>query len=113
MHIHIPLHVCYVQLSTCAYAAILPEAANFSLEKGLPREICVVLPCLLQSLNCALCVYTEVVVAPSSVYLAYVREKLPAVVGVAAQNCYKTEKGAFTGEISYVCSIRIMVTLHT
>ncbi|CAI8024877.1 Triosephosphate isomerase [Geodia barretti] len=42
----------------------------------------------------------EVVVAPPAIYLSYVRDKLPATVGVAAQNCYKVEKGAFTGEIS-------------
>ena len=48
---------------------------------------------------CCVRAFAEVVVAPPSVYLAYVRDKLPETVGVAAQNCYKTEKGAFTGEI--------------
>lgn len=43
---------------------------------------------------------TEVVVAPPSLYLAYTREKLNKQIGIAAQNCYKAEKGAFTGEIS-------------
>lgn len=43
---------------------------------------------------------TEVVVAPPSLYLSYVREKLNTQIGVAAQNSYKVEKGAFTGEIS-------------
>ena len=44
--------------------------------------------------------------APPSIYLAYVRDKLPATLGVAAQNCYKAEKGAFTGEIRYnFCTI--------
>lgn len=43
---------------------------------------------------------TEVVVAPPSIYVQYVREKLNQQLGVAAQNCYKVEKGAFTGEIS-------------
>lgn len=43
---------------------------------------------------------TEVVVAPPSTYLAHVRQKLPNSIGVAAQNCYKCNKGAFTGEIS-------------
>jgi len=33
-------------------------------------------------------------------YMDYVRSKLPAAIGVAAQNCYKAEKGAFTGETS-------------
>jgi len=43
----------------------------------------------------------EVVVGCSPCYLMYVRDKLPAdKFGVAAQNCYKAEKGAFTGEIS-------------
>lgn len=35
-----------------------------------------------------------------SLYLDYVREKAPRSIYVAAQNCFKTEKGAFTGEIS-------------
>ena len=43
----------------------------------------------------------EVVVSCPSCYLMYVREKLPSdKFGVAAQNCYKAAKGAFTGEIS-------------
>jgi triosephosphate isomerase len=41
----------------------------------------------------------EVVVAPPTLYLSYVIERLPQTVSVAAQNCYKTGKGAFTGEI--------------
>lgn len=36
-----------------------------------------------------------------SIYLDFVRTKLNAKFGVAAQNCYKTAKGAFTGEIRY------------
>lgn len=43
----------------------------------------------------------EVVVGCPSCYLMYVREKLPKdKFGVAAQNCHKVAKGAFTGEIS-------------
>ena len=43
--------------------------------------------------------HIEVVVSPPSIYIQYVRENLPSTIGVAAQNCYKAEKGAFTGEI--------------
>lgn len=43
---------------------------------------------------------TEVVVAPPAIYMDYVRQKLNANIGVAAQNCYKADKGAFTGDIS-------------
>merc|ERR1712032_1283991 len=43
---------------------------------------------------------TEVVVAVPQCYQMYARQKLPASVGVAAQNCYKAAKGAFTGEQS-------------
>lgn len=43
---------------------------------------------------------TEVVVGVPAIYLTSVRKALPANIGVAAQNCYKTAKGAFTGEIS-------------
>lgn len=40
--------------------------------------------------------------APPSLYLQYVIDKLPSNVTVAGQNCYKAEKGAFTGEIRFV-----------
>ena len=40
----------------------------------------------------------EVVVGVPACYLEYTRGKLPDSVGVAAQNCYKVAKGAFTGE---------------
>ncbi|XP_068208204.1 triosephosphate isomerase-like [Palaemon carinicauda] len=43
---------------------------------------------------------TEVVVGCPQCYLSYTRENLPEEIGVAAQNCYKVPKGAFTGEIS-------------
>ncbi|XP_013879975.1 triosephosphate isomerase B [Austrofundulus limnaeus] len=42
----------------------------------------------------------EVVCGAPSIYLDFVRSKLDAKFGVAAQNCYKVPKGAFTGEIS-------------
>jgi len=42
----------------------------------------------------------EIVIAPPALYLEYVKSKLPANVGLAAQNCYKEASGAFTGEIS-------------
>lgn len=43
---------------------------------------------------------TEVLVAPPALYLNYVRTNLNSNFHVAAQNCYKVEKGAFTGDIS-------------
>jgi len=43
---------------------------------------------------------TEVVVAPPSIYLDYVRASVKPGIGVSAQNCYKVASGAFTGEIS-------------
>ncbi|XP_046396346.1 triosephosphate isomerase [Ischnura elegans] len=42
----------------------------------------------------------EVVVGVPAIYLDYSRSKLPRSIGVAAQNCYKVAKGAFTGENS-------------
>ncbi|CAG0905425.1 unnamed protein product [Darwinula stevensoni] len=44
--------------------------------------------------------HTEVVCAPPSIYLDYTHQHLPGTIGLAAQNCYKVAKGAFTGEIS-------------
>lgn len=43
---------------------------------------------------------TEVLVSPPALYLDFVRQKLNSNFHVAAQNCYKKEKGAFTGDIS-------------
>ena len=44
---------------------------------------------------------TEVVVGVPGCYLQYVSDKLAgSAVSVAAQNCYKAAKGAFTGEQS-------------
>jgi len=42
----------------------------------------------------------EVCLAPPTAYLDYVRQTAKPEFHVAAQNCYKCEKGAFTGEIS-------------
>lgn len=41
---------------------------------------------------------TEVVVGVPAVYLDYVKSNAPSNVEVAAQNCYKADKGAFTGK---------------
>ena len=44
---------------------------------------------------------TEVVVGVPACYLQYVNDKLSGTnVSVSAQNCYKAEKGAFTGELA-------------
>ncbi|XP_017091843.2 triosephosphate isomerase isoform X2 [Drosophila bipectinata] len=43
---------------------------------------------------------TEVVIGCPAIYLMYARNLLPCEVGLAGQNAYKVEKGAFTGEIS-------------
>lgn len=40
---------------------------------------------------------TEVIVGVPSIYLDYVAQRIPPNVQVAAQNCYKVPKGAFTG----------------
>ena len=42
----------------------------------------------------------KVVVGVPGCYLQYVVDKLPNNIGVAAQNCYKAAKGAFTGELA-------------
>jgi triosephosphate isomerase len=45
---------------------------------------------------------TEVLVAPPALYIDFVRQRLNPKIHVAAQNCYKVEKGAYTGDISPV-----------
>lgn len=55
----------------------------------------------------------EVVCGAPSIYLDYVRSKLDQRIGVAAQNCYKVPKGAFTGEIRYTCSLVSFIVLWT
>merc|ERR1712142_523438 len=42
----------------------------------------------------------EVVCGAPAIYLDFTKSHLDAKFGVAAQNCYKVPKGAFTGEIS-------------
>jgi triosephosphate isomerase (TIM) len=42
----------------------------------------------------------EVVVGCPGVYITLARGLLPAAIGVAGQNCWKSAKGAFTGEIA-------------
>lgn len=42
----------------------------------------------------------DVVVGVPAIYLDLAQKNLPSNVEVAAQNCYKVNKGAFTGEIS-------------
>ncbi|CAG8523345.1 1261_t:CDS:2 [Diversispora eburnea] len=42
----------------------------------------------------------EVVIAPPTIYLDFVRKSVRKEIEVAAQNAYKVSKGAFTGEIS-------------
>nr|P00941.1 RecName: Full=Triosephosphate isomerase; Short=TIM; AltName: Full=Methylglyoxal synthase [Latimeria chalumnae] len=56
---------------------------------------------LIQTLNAAKVPFTgEIVCAPPEAYLDFARLKVDPKFGVAAQNCYKVSKGAFTGEIS-------------
>jgi len=43
---------------------------------------------------------TEIVIGVPACYLDYCHGKFPSNISVSAQNCYKTPKGAFTGEIS-------------
>jgi triosephosphate isomerase len=44
----------------------------------------------------------ELMVAPSFLYLSFVKEKISPNYNVAAQNCWKEKFGAFTGETSAV-----------
>lgn len=42
----------------------------------------------------------DIVIACPAIYLEHTHKSLPANMSVAAQNCYKVNSGAFTGEIS-------------
>ena len=44
---------------------------------------------------------SDIVVAVPAPYLDYVRQRLPETIGVSAQNCHKTAKGAFTGKLIF------------
>lgn len=57
-------------------------------------------------------VFIEVVCGAPSIYLDCVRSKLDSKFGVAAQNCYKVPKGAFTGEIRYVLCPSVEIKLE-
>jgi triosephosphate isomerase len=43
---------------------------------------------------------TDIVVSPPACYLDYTREILSQKIRTAGQNCYKTDKGAFTGDLA-------------
>lgn len=53
-----------------------------------------------KNLSSGLDANVEVIVGCPAPYLTYARSLLPATISLAAQNCYKVQKGAFTGEIS-------------
>ncbi|KAJ8273203.1 hypothetical protein GJAV_G00098900 [Gymnothorax javanicus] len=55
---------------------------------------------IIKTLNTAQLHDTEVVCGAPTIYLDFVRANLSSSIAVAAQNCYKVSKGAFTGEIS-------------
>lgn len=59
----------------------------------------------------------EVVVGVPGCYLQYVSDKMPGNVGVAAQNCYKADKGAFTGELApgmiLDCGVKWVILGHS
>ena len=40
--------------------------------------------------------------APPTCYLEYTRTRLNQQIAVSSQNCYKAEKGAFTGDVRSV-----------
>lgn len=42
---------------------------------------------------------TQVIIGVPSIYLEHVKANVSANIEVAAQNCYKVSKGAFTGNI--------------
>lgn len=42
---------------------------------------------------------TEVVIGVPAIYMEYVHQNAPSNVAVAAQNCWKETKGAFTGNL--------------
>lgn len=42
----------------------------------------------------------DIVIGCPAIYLEHTHKSLPSFISVAAQNCYKTNSGAFTGEIS-------------
>lgn len=62
--------------------------------KNMIRDICNTLK------GASLDPNTEVIIACPAPYLDYCRSLLPPSVALAAENCYKVEQGAFTGEIS-------------
>ena len=55
---------------------------------------------IIENLNQVSNANVDVVVAPPTIYLQHCQQNITSQVQVAAQNCYKVEKGAYTGEIS-------------
>lgn len=63
-----------------------------------------IIHCLIYIILTLFSVCVDVVCGAPTIYLDFVRSKLDAKIGVAAQNCYKVAKGAFTGETRYLPS---------
>lgn len=59
----------------------------------------------------------DVVIGCPAIYLETMRQSLPSFVSVAAQNCYKANSGAFTGEISAAmlkdCQVEWVIIGHS
>jgi triosephosphate isomerase len=55
---------------------------------------------IVDRLNSSVNANVETVVAPPSLYLEFTKAGLNSAVHVAAQNSYKADKGAFTGEVA-------------
>lgn len=59
----------------------------------------------------------DIVVGCPSIYLEFTHKSLPPTIAVAAQNCYKTNSGAFTGELGPAmlvdCGVKWVILGHS
>lgn len=59
----------------------------------------------------------DIVIACPAIYLEHTKAHMPSFISVAAQNCYKANSGAFTGEISPAmitdCGVKWVVIGHS
>jgi len=74
-------------------------AANYKLNPGTKAQV----KSLVDQLNAAKWATdkVQVVIAPTAAHLDFVRSTVKGEVGVAGQNVYHEETGAFTGENRY------------
>ena len=78
--------LCRIEMGSCSFIYIDGKNIN--------KLLCV------KSLCFMFLIFTDVLIAAPAIYLEYTKNCIQEKIQVSAQNCYKENKGGFTGETS-------------